>query len=157
MGQFDIKKTEEGDTLVLDLVGQIDEDTDFAPCDISGAKNLKMNLEGVKSINSCGIREWIKWLDQSQSAESVEFHKCPKIIIDQMNMVEGFLPKNAKVMSFFVPYYSEETGNEKDVLFTRGKEFDDSGVRAPDEYKDEESGDVLELDVIEAKYFKFIK
>jgi hypothetical protein len=71
-------------------------------------------------------------------------------------MVSGFLPEGAKVTSFFVPYFSEGAGVEKQVLFQEGKEFSGNKVNAPAEVKDESSGESLELDVIEAKYFKFI-
>ncbi|MNL21183.1 hypothetical protein D3C87_1424610 [compost metagenome] len=114
-----------------------------------------MELEGVKSINSCGIREWIKWMGTASGAQIV-FKNCPKVIVDQINMVDGFLPANGRVSSFFVPYYNDDSGTEKNVLFTFGKEFTESGVTPPAGIKDED-GNEMEMDVIESKYFKFLK
>ena len=78
------------------------------------------------------------------------------MIVDQINMVSGFLPEGAEVESFMVPYYSDASDTEKMVLFTKGKEFKDGEVFPPEDVKDE-SGELMEMDVIEAKYFKFIK
>lgn len=144
-----------GDKWGVVMAGSIDEDADFAPLNLSGAAQIEIDLSGLKSINSCGIREWIKWMGTAPSA-AIVFNHCPKVIVDQINMVDGFLPSNAKVQSFFVPYYNDESGSEKNVLFNYGTEFTDNAVHPPAEVKDEE-GHPMEMDVIESKYFKFIK
>ena len=72
-------------------------------------------------------------------------------------MVAGFLPDNGKVESFYVPYYCDATGAEKMVLFSEGKEFTGADVNPPEDVKDDDTGDEMELDVIEAKYFKFLQ
>lgn len=138
----------------LTLSGVIDEDVDFNQYSIAGLSAMEMDLINVKSINSCGIREWIKWLG-SNSAANITYFNCPKAIVDQINMVDGFLPSNGKVLSFFVPYYNDEAGSEKNVLFKFGTEYDDSGLKPPSKVQDE-SGNEMEMDVIESKYFKFL-
>lgn len=153
--KFDLKLQKDGDKVNVTLSGVIDEDIDFTKYPIEGAKQIQLNLGGIKSINSCGIREWIKWINKAKDA-SIVYDQCPKIIVDQINMVEGFLPSNGRVASFYVPYYSEESGNEKNILFTWGKEFTDKGLMTPAAVKDED-GSEMEMDVIEAKYFKFLK
>jgi hypothetical protein len=70
-------------------------------------------------------------------------------------MVAGFLPQGTTVTSFYVPYYADTSGNEKMVLFENGREFGAGGLKPPAEVKDD-SGEVMEMDVIEAKYFKFL-
>lgn len=154
MGKLEVKINKSADNLALDFVGSIDEDTDFSKYNLSGAKQISLNLDGIKAINSCGIREWIKWLGTASSAKVI-LDKCPKVIVDQINMVDGFLPANAKVESFYVPYFHEDSGSEKNVLFKSGQEFADGQVKPPAEVKDP-SGNVLEIDVMESKYFKFI-
>jgi hypothetical protein len=115
-----------------------------------------IDLEGVTAINSVGIREWIKWIKAIPTSIELSVRKCPKIIVDQINMVAGFLPATTKVESFFVPYYADATGSEKMILFQTGKEFKDGQIEPPAEVKDD-SGEMMEMDVIEAKYFKFLK
>ncbi len=154
MSKFDVKTQSSGDKLTLQLAGTIDEDADFSKVVIAGTPQVEVDLEQLKSINSCGIREWIKWISQANSAK-ISLVNCPKVIVDQINMVDGFLPTNGKVLSFYVPYYNDDAGSEKNVLFRYGSEFSDDGVASPAEVKDDE-GNVMEVDVIEAKYFKFL-
>lgn len=153
---FSIDKKPEGPKTVLELKGSIDEDANFAPPDLAGASVVVLDLAGVSAINSVGIREWIKWIKGFPGSLELGLRRCPKIIVDQINMVAGFLPPNAKVESFFVPYYSDASGNEKMVLFESGKEFKEGEVHPPADVKDD-SGEAMEMDVIEAKYFKFLK
>jgi len=155
MSQFKVDKISESGTVVLSFAGSVDEDAVFSNIQVDGAE-IVLDLDKISSINSCGIREWIKWIRTLPSGSSITYRNCPKVIVDQINMVAGFLPENATVESFYVPYYSEDSGNEKMVLFKRGKEFSDQGVDAPEEIKDEETGEPMEMDVIESKYFKFL-
>ncbi|GIL18662.1 MAG: hypothetical protein BroJett040_24130 [Oligoflexia bacterium] len=155
MGKYEIKVDKATPQYKVTISGVVDEDIDFNAYSLSGAASVDLQLGMVKSINSCGIREWIKWIGTAGTAP-VKYHQCPKIIVDQINMVQGFLPASGKVMSFYVPYYNEDSGSEKNVLFTYGKEFTDSAVNPPAAVKDDE-GNVMEMDVVEAKYFKFIK
>ena len=155
MGKCEIKVEKNGTQYGVTVIGTIDEDIDFGSYSLSGATQVDFKLSGIKSINACGIREWIKWIGTAGSAK-VLYHECPKIIVDQINMVQGFLPSSGLVMSFFVPYYNDEVGSEKNVLFTFGKEYTESSLTPPAEVKDAD-GNVMEMDVVEAKYFKFIK
>lgn len=155
MSKFEIKIEKNGGNFKVVVTGVIDEDADFAPYSLAGAQNIEMKLGAIKSINSCGIREWIKWIETAAGA-TVKYFECPKIIVDQINMVQGFLPAGGSVVSFYVPYYSDDSGQEKNVLFTHGKEFDDSGVKAAPAIKADD-GSEMEMDVVEAKYFKFLK
>ncbi len=155
MSKFQCKVDRQGQKLTLQLGGIIDEDADFAPLALQGAQEVQIDLDAIKSINSCGIREWIKWIGANSTAKVV-YAKCPKVIVDQMNMVDGFLPAFAKVESFYVPYYHEDSGSEKNILFRYGVEFKEGQIQPPTEVKDE-SGNPMEMDIIESKYFKFIK
>lgn len=156
MGQFFIDRKNDGGKVVLTLNGQIDEDASFSGAILDGIDQLVLDLEKIDAINSCGIREWIKWIQSAPSQCKIEFRNCPKVIIDQINMVKGFLPENAIVESFYVPFYSEETGKEKMILFRRGLDFNEQGVTADEEITCEESGETLEMDILPTKYFKFL-
>lgn len=156
MGSFKAEKQQNGEETLVTFAGHIDEDAQFANLDLNGASKVVVDLDGVTAINSCGIREWIKWIRTAPSNATVVYKNCPKVIVDQINMVTGFLPDNGKVESFYVPYYSDASGDEKMVLFKEGVEFKGGEIFPPAEVKDS-SGEVMEMDVIEAKYFKFLK
>lgn len=155
MSKYEVKLDRQGPSLNVIIAGTIDEDIDFNQFSLNGAEKVSIKMEGVKSINSCGIREWIKWVQGAGKAEIV-YEQCPKIIVDQINMVDGFLPQNAKVNSFFVPFYNDDSGQEKNVLFRAGVEFKDGQLQSLAPVKDDQ-GQVMEMDVIETKYFKFLK
>lgn len=155
MARFEIKLDKSSPSYKVKVTGVIDEDVDFSQYNLAGATSVEFQLGEIKSINSCGIREWIQWVSGA-GAVPVSYHQCPKVIVDQINMVQGFLPDKGKVMSFFVPYYSDDSGDEKSILFTYGKEYTDSGLAQSPSVKDD-SGNPMEMDVVEAKYFKFLK
>jgi hypothetical protein len=69
-------------------------------------------------------------------------------------MVKGFLTEVMQVDSFFVPFYSQTTGERQDFLVVRGKHFDEVAVKVP-ELKDSQ-GNTMEADV-SANYFSFLK
>lgn len=155
MSGFKMTQSREGDVLKLGLDGHIDEESAFEEVSTDGLSQIVIDLGKVTAINSVGIREWIKWSKGLSSVPSISIEHCPKVVVDQVNMVAGFLPPNAKIESFYVPYYSDESGEEMMVLFKRGEHFDEGGVRPPQDLKDSE-GNEMEIDVIEAKYFKFL-
>jgi hypothetical protein len=153
---FSVSKKQDGGKCILEVTGNIDEDANFQPTDIGGANEVVLDLDKVTAINSVGIREWIKWVKTMPAGSKLSVRKCPKIIVDQINMVAGFLPPGTTIESFYVPYYADASGEEKMVLFNNGAEFKGGEIFAPAEVKDG-SGEPMEMDVIEAKYFKFLK
>ena len=156
MGQLKLEGQASGDGFIVKLIGSIDEDSQFSTVSLAGQKKIYLDLDQIKSINSVGIREWIKWTKSADAGAQFVFQKCPKVIVDQMNLVSGFLPDNGKVESFYVPYFNEDSGFEKMFLFTDGKEFSGGQVTPPAGVKGD-GGEELEMDVIEAKYFKFLQ
>lgn len=154
MGKLDVEMNNNSGVLNVKLNGSIDEDVNFSKYALSGAQAIELDLKGVTGINSCGIREWIKWLNSS-AASKLKFHNCPKVIVDQINMVDGFLPTSAEVASFYVPYYNEDTGSEKNVLFRNGIEYSAGQINPPKVQDDD--GNEMEMDIIENKYFKFLR
>lgn len=150
---INLKKT--GDEIILELSGPIYEEFELSKEALSGSQKIIVDFEKVTAINSCGIREWIRSISNHQNCEII-YKNCPKTIVDQINMVAGFLPQNGRVESFFVPYFSEETNEEKSVLFIFGKEFDHDKINLPTSIVDSQNNP-MELDVFESKYFYFLK
>ncbi|MFN3696485.1 MAG: hypothetical protein ACK4VO_03510 [Pseudobdellovibrio sp.] len=147
--QNDIQKA------TINLSGQIDESFPPELLAIKFGPEVIINLDQIKMINSLGIREWIKFIGVL-SQSKVEFIKCPKIFIDQVNMVQGFITPNCKIKSFYVPYFNEDTSNEKNVLYAYGQEYGDGFLNVKASIVAED-GTELEIDVVEQKYFKFLK
>lgn len=67
------------------LQGSMDDRADYSPL-LSMKPPLKLNLVGVKSMNSHGIRHWIKFLTEWGS-RPMEFYECPPVFLDAVNLV----------------------------------------------------------------------
>lgn len=154
---FEIQKSEQDNKPLLKFKGGIDEEAQFPTIEgLSG--EVFVDLKDVSAINSIGIRAWIRWFS-SMSSVQFNFINCPKALVMQMNMVEGFLPASSKVSSLEVPFYCEESDEEKDVMFEVGKEIiiDGDQVKLQFDKSNICGGDCEpELDVNEAKYFRFL-
>ncbi len=119
---------------------------------------IEFDLVGVTGINSMGIRMFREWMTTFSNA-SIEFSYCPKFFIDQINMVTDLIPVHAKILSLYVPYYSEPTGEEQFVLLTRGKEFDvvDGEVRVEWPALEDSKGNSMEVDVTPERFLACLK
>jgi hypothetical protein len=144
------------DHLELVLSGAIDEDASLPGVDFAGVGSVVLNFDDVNHINSCGIRDWVVWVRQIPEGSSVEFIKCRSMVVDQINMIEGFIGKGSVVASFYIPYFCEECDEITNKLVSRGAEYNGTDLNIEEELKCEHCGAEAEIDVIEAKYFKFL-
>lgn len=140
---------------VLYFSGRLDESFQHVAALMPSVGELKFNLKDLMSINSSGVREWILMMRKTKAA-SILLYECPKIFIDQANMVKGVITENVRIMSFYVPYYNDENATEKNVLFVFNKHYSHEKLLTLPEVKDD-SGGIMIMDVIELKYFRFIK
>jgi hypothetical protein len=105
--------------LELVLIGYMDEQTVLPEVSkLSGATRLIVNFGRVNAILSLGIKEWVRFTTQLEAYPhlKVEFKNCSKQVVDQVNLVEGFLPKNGEVISLFVPVYCSQCSRSFKVL-----------------------------------------
>ncbi len=139
---------------VLSVSGILDEYADLPALQSSEYRDLVIDLENLQSINSIGIRIWIDW-HQTFHFRRVSFRKCPKVFVDQVNNVESFIPTNAAVLSFYVPYYSEPSDEDAQILFVRGEHFMDGKiVQLP--YVLDSQNVQMDVDVVLEKYLRFL-
>lgn len=163
MSEFKATQQQEGANLVLSFEGTIDEDVSFPSVDASAANSVVIDLHGVRSINSVGIREWLNWIKPLADQKPMVLQRAPKAIVFQFNMVEGFLPKNASVTSFYVPFYCDTCDKENNVLFSVGKEVTVESGQVKLHFDMQQANICkgpdceLEMDVTESKYFQFLK
>lgn len=146
-----IKITESSENKVeFELQGQIDEDFEGELISDNKKEIMIFDFNNVTMINSCGVREWITLLGKI-STSKIQYKNCPQIVIEQINMVHGFIPPNATIESFYAPYYSENSDKVYKQLL---KSKDVIDMKAP---KVSVDGEELEFDAIEAQYFQFLK
>lgn len=143
---------------VLSLMGNIDEEAQFPAVNASAGSEMVLDLNGVKSINSVGIRTWLGWITPLSEQIKFVFDKVPHAVVLQINMIEGFLPKTATVRSFYTPIYSEEEDEEDQILLTVGSDIipGPGGAELKVDLQALKGGSDWELDVVEKTYFKFL-
>lgn len=140
-----------GDEAHIAFDGVIDEDANFDKIKSLNLKKFIFDFNNVIMINSCGIREWIKYLKDIESAE-IKYANCPQIIIEQVNMVHGFIRKGIKVDSFYAPYFCPQCDTAKKILLLESEvQNSKPPVKLCNTCKTE-----LEFDAIEKQYFSFL-
>lgn len=111
---LDIGVTTVEDATFLKLTGVIDEDNTLASTlkKIDG-RTVVLDLSGVERINSCGVRDWVNWINDLEGrGHQVVLVRCSPSIVTQINMVHNFTG-GARVRSFFAPYYCARCDREE--------------------------------------------
>jgi hypothetical protein len=149
--KLQISSATKEDGLHLYLSGPLNEDSSFVLNLDNAPKVHHLHLDEVSSINSTGIRQWLIWVKTQQ--DSVwNLWGCPAHFINQLNAIDGFVPPSSRVRSFYIPYFSDETSEELKVLIDRDIwEKKRDSLRSPVD----KSGNPMEPDIIEDRYFKF--
>lgn len=152
MSSLKIDIINENGVVTITLEGHINEDSNFLSMkDLSGDK-LFLNLKKITLINSCGIREWVEFQKNNFDFKNVIYQECSQVIVEQMNIVSGFIHQNGQIESFYAPYYNEKMDKEVKILI---KPSDVIDGKAPSQKNSD--GVELEFDDIEAQYFNFLK
>ena len=143
----------------MEFSGRMDEDMILPDRSQLEGKHVLVDFEEVAFINSLGIRKWLMWIEK-HPFKSLRFKNLPLNVVDQVNMVEGFLPEDSQVESFYVPYYCEGCELETHHHFEEGREFC-WGIKVPTDEelrskKCEECGSGIEPSVQEQKFFLFL-
>src|SRR5690606_18959329 len=102
---LEIKVIPQEQGVLIELIGRIDEDSHFESILKQTFSHYIFDFNGVSLINSCGVREWINLVSKLAQNASITYRHCPQIMIEQMNMVQGFFPPGAKIESFYAPYF----------------------------------------------------
>lgn len=106
---------------VVTMSGVIDEAADLTPLAALGQRPgqgpIEVDLHAVERINSAGVRAWIDAVRALPPTVPVTFVRCPPAIVDQCNMVTGFLG-HGRLASFFAPMVCRECDEQVDTLYT---------------------------------------
>lgn len=149
--QLSINVQIQGDTANIELSGTINEDAQFDKIQSLNLKNYIFNFDKINLINSCGIRDWIKFL-QSLGPVQISYENCPQIIIEQINMVHGFITPTTQITSFYAPYFCDQCDKEKKIKISSKEVIN---IKAPTKTCDV-CNEELEFDALEKQYFHFL-
>lgn len=113
---FSIAVARQGDADLVTVAGVIDETSELDPLTKLGGRPIIVDMRGVRRINSYGVRVWLDAVRQVPAAAPLTFVHCPSPVIDQCNMVTGFLG-HGELESFYAPMTCRECDETVDRLF----------------------------------------
>ena len=149
-----IKIENKGEEVLIQFAGPIDEDSSFEDISKLSSQKIVFDFENVSLINSCGIREWINFIEALDSGISFSYINCRQIIIEQINMVKGFIREGSRVDTFYAPYYCETCDDEYKIHLNHNDIVDS---KAPKVSCPKCSKEDIEFDAIEEQFFQFTK
>lgn len=151
---IDVKGTDK--VAVIKLSGHIDEDNNLAELTRQISQRvLLLNLGDVERINSCGVRDWVSWLNELDRAGiALYLIECSPAIMTQVNLVNNFVGK-ATILSFYAPYFCSSCDAEKMLLIETGEALENLPFRAPS-CRCDQCDHTMDFDDIESSYFAFL-
>lgn len=149
---MEIVETDGVDQVVI--AGIIDENADLAPLAALGARPIQVSMRGVRRINSFGVRAWIDAVRRIPHTTRLDFVQCPPPVVDQCNMVAGFLGHGV-LSSFFAPMVCSECDEQLDQLFQTSA-CRDNGGKLPVTLCPR-CGRPMEVDDLEEQYLLFVR
>lgn len=145
------------DATFVKISGVIDEDNRLASSlkKIDG-KTVVLDLEEIVRINSCGVRDWVNWVNDLDAMDKqVILVKCSPCIVNQLNVVNNFVGQGM-VKSFFAPYYCGNCDTEQLRLLPVGDFAGQSAPAAPAVQCRKCGSPNTEFDDLEQAYFAFL-
>ena len=112
------ERISDGDTTCVRFDGVMDESFEGKRLAASiRSKNVVLDMGRIMKISSFGIREWSEFVGVlMRSAENIYLIECTAKVMDQVNMVAGFIGK-ARIVSFYGPYRCDHCDLDQDVVF----------------------------------------
>ena len=145
------------DVLKITFMGDMDENANLHELHPILAGKVNFDLEGVRRINSAGVREWVNFIrDAGGLTDHLTLVNCSPPIVMQMNMIANFRG-TAEVSSLFVPMVCPECDREQDELIELVPEIMALLPAELPRFICRQCGAVLELDDIPERYFAFLK
>jgi hypothetical protein len=157
-----ITTQQDGPVLHVRVSGYISENSSLYEVSLAGVTKLILDLSGVTYINSIGVKHWIQWTGGFPQHLQIELHNCPSLIVNQVNMVVGFLPNNGTIESLVAPFICEDCNREENVNLKRGIHYEYASAKEASKFSAPrvpcpKCQNLMELDAIEAKFFNFLK
>ena len=155
LGHLRIEISEDDESVTLRFFGEVDEDFQKDKILIHTEKPVvRLDLENISGFNSCGIREWVFWVQDLSLGRQLIFVHCSIPMIDQINMIPQSLG-TGKIESFFAPYFCQTCGEVNRLIQLSEHSEKIHQKKAPHFNCDTCEGH-LTFDSMDSSYFLFI-
>jgi len=110
---------EQGSVVMAQLAGVINEDNLLEErLTSTKGKGVLIDLANVERINSCGVRDWIRFAQRLEAAgNNLYLLRCSPVVVAQLNMVRNFCGEKGQVLSFQAPYFCPNCDEERTETF----------------------------------------
>ena len=160
---FRMEAQSDGDHLTLRPVGYINEDVNFGKTlqlitEMGVAlRQVSFDMGHVSEINSCGVREWLLFVERVQALTKCKFTMVNELFIEQASIVPNMLGKPGTLVDkFSAPFYCA-TCDRRSLRLLETKDVAlKSGKYAAPEFRCEKCTNELEFDALEDEYFTFL-
>jgi hypothetical protein len=94
---------------------------------------LLIDCEGLKGINSIGIRAWLLWMKElkGNGFSEIMLRNVHSFFLAHLRTISNLIPENGQIESFYLYYYNEEFDVEKEFKFSVGVNFDSEKLHLP--------------------------
>jgi len=101
------------------LTGVINEDNALDErLTATRGKGVLIDLANIERINSCGVRDWIRFAQRLEAAgNALYLLRCSPVVVAQLNMVRNFCGEKGQVVSFQAPYFCPNCDEERTETF----------------------------------------
>lgn len=123
---LEIKNTQVGSHLVLELKGTIDETIRLDQIDLSNAVEISVSCRHIARINSMGVRAWQAFFSSARAMKKkLRFKELPSVLLTQANIFTGLI-QASECESVCMAMLCEKCGHEKvDVVPVAGLTLND--------------------------------
>ena len=112
------------DVKVFKLKERLYEESDFEFLfKEANAKTVILDFEGLKSVDSSGLRNWMVSLDETDI--KIIYRNCPLILVSQFVMIPDLVRNFVHIESFWMPFLCFDGDVD-------GKKFVESAKEIPD-------------------------
>jgi hypothetical protein len=96
----------------------------------AAGSTTELNVRGIDSINSIGIREWVAFVRALEAKGQVTYDECSVEFVSQLNMVKSFRGK-ANIRSLMRAYVCDDCSTRTELLLTASEHFPGGDLRMP--------------------------
>lgn len=113
---LNVKREEQGSTLILHLSGEINETVDFNRDVGATATETVLICKDITRVNSIGVKGWVKFFqERAKQGTKLRFAECSPAIVEQLNIIMNF-SCGGKVESIYAPFVCTNPACRKGVV-----------------------------------------